>query len=316
MATALVTGAAGFIGGHLARALLDRGYHVRGFDDLSSGRRAVVAGLDTDPNFEFVEGDLRDADAVRRAVEGVDYVFHEAAIASVPASVDDPLTTTAVNVVGTTTLLTAARDAGVKKVVVASSSSVYGSDAPRPTREDTPVATESPYALSKYWTEQLALQFDALYGLDAVALRYFNVYGPGQDPTSHYASVIPAFVSRMVAGERATVYGDGEQSRDFVHVDDVVAANILAMEADVHGEVFNVAGGSSVTINGLVETLNAVLGTQLAPIHGDPRPGDVRHSTADISKARSLLGFEPQVALIEGLATTVADLRDRAAEVA
>jgi UDP-N-acetylglucosamine 4-epimerase len=311
---ALVTGAAGFVGAHLSRALLERGYDVRGFDNFDSGDRETVASLQNDDAFEFLEGDLRDAAAVATAVEDVDHVYHQAAVASVPRSVEDPEETTAVNAAGTTTLLTAARDAGVEKVVVASSSAVYGSDAAIPAREDATPDCESPYALSKYWTEQLALQYDDLYGLETVALRYFNIYGPGQDPESDYASVIPLFVSRMGAGDPPIVFGDGEQSRDFVYVSDVVEANVLAMESDVHGEVFNVATGTRVTVNELVEALNGVLGTEFTPEYDDPRPGDVRHSGADISKARDLLGFEPQVEFAEGLERTVEDLTDRPVE--
>ncbi|MDZ7687781.1 MAG: GDP-mannose 4,6-dehydratase [Halobacteriales archaeon] len=308
-ADTLVTGAAGFIGSHLSEALLERGYSVRGFDDLSSGK---PANLPDDKAFEFVEGDVRSSDAVREAVEGVDYIFHHAAETSVQRSIEDPVETTDVNCLGTTRLIDAAADAGAEKVVVASSAAVYGSqEPPPPLSEDDEVSPESPYALSKLWTEEIALQHDTLRDLDAVALRYFNVYGPRQDPEGEYAAVIPKFVTLMDEGRRPTVYGDGEQTRDFVYVGDVVEANLRAAESDYHAGVVNVASGERVSVNQLVEVLNEVLGTELEPVYEDPRPGEVRHSVADVSKAREMLGFVAETGMVEGLRETVADMRAR-----
>ena len=305
MQTALVTGAAGFIGSNLSEALLDRGYEVRGIDNLTTGYRENLAPLEASEEFEFREADVRDADAMADAVEGVDYLFHQAAVASVPRSVEDPVTSTDANCTGTATVLDAARRADVDAAVVASSSSVYGSSEELPKVETMPATPESPYALSKYFTEELALEFSDFYDIDTVALRYFNIFGPRQDPEGQYAAVIPKFISLMLDGERPVIYGDGEQSRDFTYVDNAVQANVLAAEGDVTGEAFNVGTGGRVTVNELVETLNDHLGTDLDPIHDDPRPGDVRHSHADISKARDLLGYDPEVRFEEGLKQTV-----------
>lgn len=302
---ALVTGAAGFVGSNLVRGLLDRGYAVRGLDNFETGRRENLAGVLDHEHFELVEGDLRSEDDVEAAVEGVDAIFHQAAVPSVPRSVDDPQLTTEANCLGSTNLLVAARDAGVESVVVASSSSIYGSGAELPNREDMPASPESPYALSKYWTEELAMQFSDLYGLETVALRYFNVFGPRQDPDGDYAAVIPKFIGLMLEGERPVIYGDGEQSRDFTYIENAVQANVKAAESSCSGEVLNVACGQRVTVNELVERLNRILGTDLEPIYDDPRPGDVRHSLADISKARELIGYEPAVDFKEGIKQTV-----------
>jgi nucleoside-diphosphate-sugar epimerase len=310
MTTALVTGVAGFVGSHLAGDLLADGYEVRGFDNFSTGDRSRLASLREYDDFEFVEGDLRDEAAIEEAVDGVDDVHHQAAVPSVPRSVEDPKTTTGANCVGSTNLLVAARDAGVDAVVVASSSSVYGSGGELPKREDQPPSPESPYALSKYWTEQLAVQFSDLYGLQTVALRYFNVFGPGQDPDGEYAAVVPKFANLMLAGERPTIYGDGKQSRDFTYVDNVVRANRLAAASDCNGEVLNVGCGDNVTVNALVDHLNDILGTDIDPEYDDPRPGDVRHSHADVSTARELVGYEPEVGFREGLERTVESLRE------
>lgn len=305
MRRALVTGAAGFIGSHLSRELLERGYDVVGFDNFATGDPARIDELQAEESFEFVEGDLRDERAVADAVDGTDWVFHQAAVPSVPRSVDDPVTTTEANCLGTTNLLVAARDADVESVVVASSSSVYGSSGELPKHEAQPVDPESPYALSKYWTETLAVQFSDLYGLETVALRYFNVFGPGQDPEGEYAAVIPKFVRRMVDGERPIVYGDGEQSRDFTYIENAVRANVLAAERDCRGEVMNVGCGDTTTVNELVDHINDVLDTDVDPKYDDPRPGDVRHSYADVSKASDLIGYEPTVEFRDGLERTI-----------
>lgn len=305
MPTALVTGVAGFIGANLAHSLLEQGYAVRGVDNFETGRQRNIEALHGASSFTFVEGDVRDRDAMAEVTRHVDTVFHQAAVASVPRSVRDPVTTTDANCTGTATVLHAAREAGVDTVVVASSSSVYGSNRELPNVETMRTRPESPYALSKLYTEELALQFDALSDVDTVALRYFNLFGPRQDPEGEYAAVIPAFIDRMLDGDPPVVYGDGEQTRDFIYVDDAVRANVLAAESDVNGEAFNVARGESVTINDLVAALNDVLGTSMEPRYDNTRPGDIRQSRADISKAGELLGYEPEVGLTEGLRRTV-----------
>jgi len=304
MPTALVTGVAGFIGSSLADALLDRGYTVRGVDNFETGRGSMLETIE-DEEFRFREGDIRDRELMAEVSSGVDYVFHQAAVPSVPRSVDDPVTTTDANCTGTATVLDVARKADVDTVVVASSSSVYGSSEELPKIETMVERPESPYALSKYYTEKLALQCSDLYDIDTVALRYFNIFGPRQDPEGEYAAVIPKFIALMLDGERPVIYGDGEQSRDFTYIENAIQANILAAEGDVTGEAFNVGTGGRVTVNGLVETLNNKLGTEIDPIHDDPRPGDVRHSHADISKAEELLGYEPEIRYEEGLARTI-----------
>lgn len=313
MSTALVTGAAGFIGSHLVEGLVDRGYRVRGFDNLSEGDRSRLASVWNHDSFAFVEGDVRNAATVRNAMSDVDYVFHQAAFVSVPKSVAAPAHTTDINCTGTATVLEAAREMRVSRVVFASSAAVYGSNPPVPTPVDAALSPSSPYALSKRYGEQLATQTP----IETVALRYFNVFGPRQDPTGEYSAVIPAFIDRMVEGERPVIYGDGEQTRDFVFVDDVVRANIRAAEAsfpdaatpnsDV-GRTYNVATGTRISITELVELLNDVLDTNLDPIYDEPRPGDVRHSGADITNARKQLAYEPTVSLRDGLAKTSASL--------
>ena len=308
--TALVTGVAGFVGSNLATALLDRGYTVRGLDNFATGRRTNLEPLDPRDGFAFREGDVRDGDLVADLVDDVDYVFHQAAVPSVPRSVDDPVTSTDANCTGTATVVDAAHGRGVDTLVVASSSSVYGSAAELPKVETMTPNPESPYALTKYFTEELAVQGAGLYDFDAVALRYFNVFGPRQDPAGDYAAVVPTFARRMLDGERPIVYGDGEQSRDFTYVENAVLANILAAERDVSGEAINVGCGDRVTINELVAALNDRLDTDLDPIYDDPRPGDVRHSHADVSKASALLGYEPVVGFEDGLDRTVDHLQN------
>ncbi len=304
MPTALVTGVAGFIGSNLADTLLDRGYHVKGVDNFTTGREQNLKPL-RDVDFSFQEADIRDADAMADVTEGVDYVFHQAAVPSVPRSVDDPITTTAANCTGTATIIDAARNADVDSVVVASSSSVYGPTEQLPKIESMTEQPKSPYALSKHYTEKLALQASDLYDIDTAALRYFNIFGPRQDPDSDYAAVIPKFISLMLDGDRPVIYGDGNQSRDFTFIDNAIQANILAAESDVSGEVFNVGCGGRVTVNELVETLNVLLGTYINPIYDNPRPGDIRHTHADISKAEKLLGYDPTVDFRAGLEQTI-----------
>jgi nucleoside-diphosphate-sugar epimerase len=309
MPTALVTGVAGFIGSSLAAVLLDRDYTVRGIDNFATGSRQNIVSLENQSAFSFTEVDIRDAGGVAEVLDGVDYVFHQAAVPSVPRSVDDPVTSTDANCTGTATVLDEARKADVDTVVVASSSSIYGATEQLPKVETMVERPESPYALSKYYTEKLALQFSDLYDIDTVALRYFNIFGPKQDPDGEYAAVIPKFVDLMLDDEQPVIYGDGEQSRDFTYIENAIEANVLAAEGDVTGEAFNVGTGGRVTINELVERINDQLGTSITPIHDDPRPGDVRHSHADISKARELLGYEPVVTFDDGLERTIEAVR-------
>ena len=305
MATYLITGGAEFIGSNIVGELVRRGEQVRILDNLSTGKRENIAPLlspGANPGVEFIEGDLRDLETVRRAVEGVDYVLHQAALPSVQRSIEDPLTTSEVNARGTLNLLIAARDAGVKRVVYASSSSIYGDSPTLPKTEEMRPAPKSPYAASKLAGEHYCQAFHQVYGLETVILRYFNVFGPNQDPTSQYAAVIPKFVTAMLRGERPVIYGDGLQSRDFTYVTNVVRANLLAAEAEgVAGEVFNIACGKRYNLLELVAVINRILGTNLTPIHTAPRPGDVRHSQADISKAERMLGYRVEVEFEEGL---------------
>lgn len=304
----LVTGGAGFIGSHLVDALVRRGDSVRVFDNFSSGVAQNLAAVRD--QIEVIEGDLRDREAVRRAVEGVDVILHQGALPSVQRSIEDPLATHAVNVDGTLYLLMAAHEAGVRRVVLASSSSVYGDSPTLPKHEGMPPDPRSPYAVSKLAAESYALAWTASFGLPTIALRYFNVYGPRQSANSDYAAVIPRFVTRMLRGQPPIIYGDGLQSRDFTYVEDVVAANLLAAAApaEVNG-AFNVAAGGRYTLLDLVAVLNRILGTDLAPEHAPARAGEVRHSQADISRAGEVLGFEPATPFDEGLARTVAFFR-------
>lgn len=305
MTTYLVTGGAGFIGSNLVRALLERGGNVRVLDNLATGRRTNLADIATE--IELIEGDLRDPAVVERAVRGVDTVFHQGALPSVARSLTEPLASHEVNATATLSLLLAARDAGVRRFVYASSSSVYGNTPVLPKSEDLPTSPLSPYAVSKLAGEQYCRVFAQLYGLETVALRYFNVFGPRQDPTSQYAAVIPRFIHAMRRGEPPLIHGDGTQSRDFSYVANVVDANLRAATApNVGGEVFNIACGERHSLLELVSALNRILGTRIEPRFGAPRPGDVKHSQADIARARRLLGYEPRVSFEEGLALTVA----------
>jgi nucleoside-diphosphate-sugar epimerase len=307
----LVTGGAGFIGSTIARALVSRGDRVRVFDSFLTGRPGNLADL---PDVELVEGDVRDPEALRSAMVGVDRVMHQAALPSVARSLRDPVASNDSNVSGTLNVLLAARDLGVRRVVYASSSSVYGNTPTLPKVETMTPSPLSPYAVTKLAGEHYCTVFHQLFGVEAVSLRYFNVFGPRQDPTSDYAAVIPLFIAAMGRGERPLVHGDGTQSRDFTFVDNVVRANLLAAEADgVGGEVFNVACGQRYTLLDLVEQLNRILGTRLEPRFDAARPGDVKHSLADIGKAERLLGYDPVVSFEEGLERTAAWLRADAA---
>jgi UDP-glucose 4-epimerase len=300
---ALVTGGAGFIGSNLALALLVRGHEVRLLDNFSTGHRSNLEPLDA----ELVEGDLRSYERVAAAVSGVEVVFHQGALPSVPRSIQDPLTSTAVNVEGTLNVLLAARDAGVRRVVFASSSSVYGDAHGMPRRESGPLAPLAPYAVSKLAAEQYCVVANRVFGVETVALRYFNVFGERQDPLSGYAAVIPKFIRTMLDGRPPTIFGDGETSRDFTHIENVVEANLAAaVEPAAAGRVMNIAVGSSHTLNELVGMLQRLLGSDLEPEYGPSRPGDVSESLADVSLARELIGYEPSVELEEGLERTIA----------
>jgi UDP-glucose 4-epimerase len=299
----LVTGGAGFIGSNLARALLARGDDVRVLDNFSTGNRGNLAGLEHD--VELVEGDLRSYERVHAAVRGVEVVFHQGALPSVPRSVQDPLTTTAVNVEGTLNVLLAARDEGVRRIVNASSSSVYGNGGELPRAESQLPDPISPYAVAKLAAERFCTSFSRVYTMEIVSLRYFNVFGPRQDPTSQYSAVVPRFIRAIAAGEPVTVYGDGEQSRDFTYVDNVVGANLLAADAaGVSGEIVNVATGGSTTVNELAETIGRLLSRPVEREFEPEREADVRASWADVEQARRLLAYEPRVALEDGLRRT------------
>jgi nucleoside-diphosphate-sugar epimerase len=300
---ALVTGGAGFIGSNLALALLASGHEVRLLDNFSTGHRSNLEPQDA----ELVEGDLRSYERVAAAVNGVEVVFHQGALPSVPRSIQDPLTSTAVNVEGTLNVLLAARDAGVRRVVFASSSSVYGDAPGMPRQESQAPAPLAPYAVSKLAAEQFCMVANRVYGVETVALRYFNVFGERQDPLSGYAAVIPKFIRLMLDGRSPTIFGDGETSRDFTHVENVVEANLAAADAPAAaGRVMNIAVGSAHTLNELVGTLRRLLDSDVEPEYGPPRPGDVSESLADISLARELLGYEPRVEFEEGLERTIA----------
>ena len=300
---ALVTGGGGFIGSNVVRALLARGDDVRVLDNFSTGSRANLAGLESD--VQLVEGDLRSYERVHAAVRGAEVVFHEGALPSVPRSVQDPLTTTAVNVEGTLNVLLAARDEGVRRIVNASSSSVYGNTGTLPRVETQAPDPISPYAVAKLAAERFCTSFTRVYGMEIVSLRYFNVFGPRQDPTSQYAAVVPRFIRAIADDEPVTIYGDGDQSRDFTFVDNVVGANLLAADAPgVGGEILNVATGDSVTVNALADAIGAMLGKPVEKVYEPAREADVRASWADVGEAKRLLGYEMRVDFAEGLRRT------------
>ena len=309
MTRCLVTGGAGFIGSHLAHALVEKGWDVRILDNFSTGKPQNMDGFRD--RVDFVEGSITDMETAKRCCDGVEVVFHQAALASVPRSVEDPLTSNFHNVDGTLTMLMAARDAGVKRFVYAASSSAYGDSEALPKREDMPYGPLSPYAVNKYVGELYLKVFDRLYGLSTVGLRYFNVFGPRQDPKSQYAAVIPIFITRMLRGEKPLINGDGSFSRDFTFIANVVHANICAATAeDTGGRTVNVACGDRFSLNELVRHINTHAGTSIEPEYGPVRAGDVPHSQADITLARRVLGYEPQVSFEEGLARTVAWYRE------
>ena len=284
------------------RALLERGDDVRVLDNFSTGSRRNLAGLDV----EVVEGELRSYERVHNAVRGTEIVFHLGALGSVPRSVQDPLTSSAVNVEGTLNVQLAARDEGVRRVVFASSSSIYGNQSELPLREAMAPDPISPYGVAKLAAERYCVSFSRVYdSFETVVLRYFNVFGPRQDPTSQYAAVVPLFITAIAAGEPVTIFDDGEQSRDFTYVDNVVTANLLAADAaGANGRIFNISGGTPTSVNELAVTIGRLLGKPVERRYQPARPGDLRNSWADVSEARSLLGFEPQVELEEGLRRT------------
>lgn len=297
---ALVTGGGGFIGSHLVRRLLGEGYGVRVLDNFATGRRENLASVED--AVDLVEGDVQSYERVHNATRGVDLVFHQAALPSVPRSIQDPLTTNATNVTGTLNVLLAARDENVERVVFASSSSLYGANPNLPKREDMACAPIAPYAVSKLAAEGYCRSFFSVYGLETVALRYFNIFGPGQDPMSQYAAVIPRFVTLALAGKRPVVHGDGEQSRDFTYIDNAIDANLLAATTgDIGGEVMNVACGARISLNSVIKSISKLIDQEIDPIYTDPRPGDVQHSLADISRAEALMGYVPKISLEAGL---------------
>jgi nucleoside-diphosphate-sugar epimerase len=312
MAVYLVTGGAGFIGSHLVDTLVRHGETVRVIDNFATGNRNNLAHqLD---NITLHEVDIRNLDALREPLHGVDYVLHQAALPSVPRSVADPLETHHVCATGTLNMLIAARDAGVKRFVYAASSSAYGEIEGEYKVETMNPNPKSPYAVAKLIGEQYCEVFNTIYGLHTVALRYFNVFGPRQDPDSLYSAVIPKFTARMLAGEQPIIYGDGTQTRDFTYIDNVVHGNLLACMADgakVGGQVMNLANGDKITLVDLVTALNRLLGTAIAPRFDPERAGDIKHSRADVSKAGRLLGYEQQVSFMEGLARTVTWFRQQ-----
>jgi len=309
MKKVVVTGGAGFIGSHLAESLVLRGYHVVVVDDLVTGKMENVATFLNSENVEFVNGSILDLSLLQGLFKGVCCVFHQAAIPSVPRSIENPYDSHTVNTTGTLNVLLAARDQGVEKVVYASSSSVYGNVPTLPKREDMAPCPISPYAVTKLTGEYYCRVFHQTYGLATACLRYFNIYGPRQDPNSQYAAVIPRFIKRISEGKPPVIFGDGEQSRDFTFVKDAVEANILAAHSDACG-VFNISRGESITINRLAGLIIRIVGNKVDPVHQEPRTGDVKHSLADISRARAF-GYEPEYDIEAGLTETVRWFNDR-----
>ena len=299
----LVTGGAGFIGSNLTEAVLSMGHRVRVLDNLSTGYAKNITGFRENPNFEFVEGDIRDAALCMRVCEGVDYVLHQAAAVSVPESIERPIAYTETNIMGTVNMMQAAAEAHVKKFVYASSSAVYGDDQTMPKREEIVGRRLSTYAVTKYAAEEYAVQYTMHYGLDCYGMRYFNVYGRRQDPNGAYAAVIPKFVEALLHDTPPTVNGDGAQSRDFVYVEDVVQANLLACVAphEAAGEAYNVAAGKRSSLNEMYAVLSELFGKDLKPIYGPERKGDIRHSGADISKICKNLGYAPEYDFEKGI---------------
>ncbi len=329
MALYLVTGGAGFIGSNIADYLVKRGDRVRVLDNFSTGKRRNIAHLLEEDNFALMEGDVRDLETVKMAVSGCDFVLHQAAVPSVPRSIEDPITSNEVNVGGTLNCLIASRDKGVKRVIFASSSSVYGNQgntggsfqakqnesidrglAAAPKKEDLVTEPLSPYAITKLTGEHYCRVFNQIYGIQTIVLRYFNIFGPRQDPLSEYAAVIPRFILAMLERKTPTIYGDGEQCRDFTYIENVVQANLKACEAKrAEGRIINIGCGRAYSINALVEMLNELMHTEIQPLYDKPREGDVRSSLADITMAKDLLGYRPEVDFFEGLRRSMEWLR-------
>ena len=308
----LITGGAGFIGSNIVKKLLEAGDNVRVVDNFSTGRRENIQEFIGMPNFELEEGDLSDLDLCRRSVQGIDFVLHQAAIPSVPRSISDPIISNNSNISATLNLLVASRDAGIKKFVFASSSSVYGDNPELPKKEDFPANPISPYALTKYAGERYAQLFYQIFGLPTICLRYFNVFGPKQDPESQYAAVVPKFISALLSKQSPVVFGDGEQTRDFTFVDNVVQANLLAAQSrDGIGDVFNIACGDQISLNKLLELLREIIGVNTEAKYEEPAQGDIFHSRADISKARRVLRYDPSIELKPGLIKTIEWFRRR-----
>jgi UDP-glucose 4-epimerase len=304
---AVVTGGAGFIGSHLAGELAKCGYQVIILDDLSTGKRGNIEPILTQGNVQFIEGSITDLSLVNKLFQNVDFIFHLAAMPSVPRSIENPLVSHNVNITGTLNVLMAARDNKVGKVVYASSSATYGDTPTLPKREDMPSNPQSPYAVTKLAGEYYCRVFQEVYGLPTACLRYFNVYGPRQDPNSSYAAVIPRFIQRALKGDALEIFGDGEQTRDFTFVKDVVEANILAAESDAAG-VFNIGTGKRVSINELARLLTKLTGKDIKPIHREPRTGDIKHSLADISRAKQF-GYNPKYNLEKGLREAIGSFK-------
>jgi UDP-glucose 4-epimerase len=306
MSRILVTGGAGFIGSNLTEALLKQGHWVWVLDNFSTGKRENLVFDKEYPSLEIIDGDIRDLAICRKVMKDIEVVFHQAALPSVQRSVEDPLISNSVNVEGTLNILLSSRDTGVKRLIYASSSSIYGDTPTLPKQEEMPPNPLSPYALQKYIGEHYCRLFFQLYGLETVSLRYFNVFGPKQDPNSIYSAVIPRFIDALLEGHPPIVFGDGEQSRDFTYIDNVIQANLLAMHVDrLNGEPINIACGKRTSLNQLLAILYDIFGTKVSPIYQEPRKGDVRHSLADIRKGKQILNYEPNVGIEAGLKKTV-----------
>ena len=304
----LVTGGAGFIGSHIVEALVERGNRVRILDNFSTGKEENLGNITQQHNnpIEIIKGDLRNEDVVKEAIEGIDYVFHLAALPSVSRSVEDPVGCSEINIIGTLNVLNASKNSNVKRVVYSSSSSAYGDSPELPKKETMEANPLSPYAVSKLAGETYCRVFTNIYGLETVSLRYFNVFGPRQDPDSEYAAVIPKFIKMMIKHSQPTIFGDGEQTRDFTYVRNVVDANLRAMETKgVEGGVFNIACGEKITINQLVNELGMILDNHIKPLYFEARKGDIKDSLADVSKAKEVLGYDPKIRLKEGLESTI-----------
>jgi len=301
----LVTGGAGFIGSNLVKKLLKLNNYVRVVDNFSTGKKENVKEFFNNANFELIEGDISNTTTAKRVVKNIDFIFHEAAIPSVPRSINNPLTSNKANIDGTLNILIAAKGANVKKLVYASSSSIYGDSIKLPKQENDPINPISPYALTKFAGEKYCQLFDKLYMLPTVCLRYFNVFGPKQDPNSKYSAVIPMFIKSILNDKSPTIYGDGEQSRDFTYIDNVVSANILAMHSNISGEIMNIACGKKTSLNNLLKHINQSINKNIKPIYKNARSGDVKHSLADISKAKKLINYNPLVDTKKGIENTI-----------